>query len=41
MSTQLTNNQILLKECVAQEFSESVGYQDEASFFEFFQPLKY
>lgn len=36
MSTQLTNNQILLKECVAQEFSESVGYQDEASFFEFF-----
>lgn len=36
MSIQLTNNQILLKECVAQEFSESVGYQDEASFFEFF-----
>ena len=33
---QLTNNQILLKECVAQEFSESVGYQDEGSFFEFF-----
>ena len=33
---QLTNNQILLKECVAQEFSESVGYLDEASFFEFF-----
>lgn len=33
---QLTNNQILLKECVAQEFSESVGYQDEASYFEFF-----
>lgn len=36
MRDQLTNNQILLKECVAQEFSESVGYQNEASFFEFF-----
>lgn len=33
---QLTNSQILVKECVAQEFSESAGYQDEAAFFEFF-----
>lgn len=36
MSAQLTNTQILLKECIAKEFSESVGYRDEASFFEFF-----
>lgn len=36
MGTELTNNQILLKQCVADEFSESDSYPDEATFFEFF-----
>lgn len=33
---QMTNNQILIRECVAQEFSEAQNYSDEANFFEFF-----
>lgn len=33
---QLTNSQILIKECVAQSFKESDEYDDEASFFEYF-----
>lgn len=33
---QMTNNQILIKQCVTQEFGESLSYNDEASFFEFF-----
>lgn len=32
----LTNNQILLKECIKQEFEESSGYSDLNNFFEFF-----
>lgn len=36
MPSSLTNNQMLLKTCVSQEFSESSNYSDEASFFEFF-----
>ncbi len=32
----LTNNQILLRECVKQEFEESSGYIDIASYFEHF-----
>lgn len=33
---QLTNSQILIKECVAQSFRDSDEYGDEASFFEYF-----
>ena len=33
---QLTNSQILIKECVAQSFRDSDEYDDEASFFEYF-----
>ena len=36
MVTQLTNNQILLKECFKQEFEESSGYKDLNTFFEHF-----
>lgn len=36
MATQLTNNQILLKECFKQEFEESSGYNDINSYFEHF-----
>ena len=32
----LTNNQILLRECVKQEFEESSGYADIGSYFEHF-----
>lgn len=28
MSQNLTNNQILLKECIKQEFADSAGYKD-------------
>lgn len=31
-----TNNQILLKECISQEFQESSLFSDESSFFEYF-----
>lgn len=33
---QLTNSQILIKECVAQSFRDSDEYDDELSFFEYF-----
>lgn len=33
---QLTNSQILIKECVSQSFRDSDEYDDEASFFEYF-----
>ena len=36
MATQLTNNQILLKECFKQEFEESSGYNDINIYFEHF-----
>ncbi|MFU0524790.1 abortive phage resistance protein [Peptoniphilus lacrimalis] len=36
MATQLTNNQILLKECIKQEFEESSGYNDISTYFEHF-----
>lgn len=36
MTTQLTNNQILLKECFEQEFAESSGYNDTNTYFEHF-----
>lgn len=36
MSKNLTNNQLLLKTCISQEFSDSEIYGDESSFFEFF-----
>lgn len=32
----LTNNQILLRECISQEFNESKGYTDPSTFFEHF-----
>ena len=32
----LTNNQILLRECIKQEYEESTGYADISSFFEHF-----
>lgn len=36
MAKQLTNNQLLLKECIKQEFSEAEGYADENAYFEHF-----
>lgn len=36
MTTQLTNNQILLRECFKQEFEESSGYNDINTYFEHF-----
>ena len=36
MGTQSTNNQILLKECIKQEFEESSGYKDISTYFEHF-----
>lgn len=33
---QLSNNQILIRECVAQEYEESASYENEASYFEYF-----
>ena len=32
----LTNNQILLRECIKQEFDDSTGYADIDTFFEYF-----
>ncbi len=32
----LTNNQVLMKECIQQEFDESATYTDEAAYFEYF-----
>lgn len=36
MSGSLSNTQILLKECVKQEYQESISYTNESSYFEFF-----
>ena len=36
MGTQFTNNQILLEECIKQEFEESSGYKDISTYFEHF-----
>lgn len=36
MAKVYTNNQILLKECISQEFQESSLFSDERSFFEYF-----
>lgn len=33
---QLSNNQILIRECVAQEYEESASYENEASYFDYF-----
>lgn len=33
---QLSNNQILIRECVAQEYEESASYENEAAYFEYF-----
>lgn len=36
MSKNLTNNQLLMRECIKQEFDESQIYADQATFFEYF-----
>ena len=36
MAEQLTNNQVLLKECINQEFAENGGYNSVNDYFEFF-----
>lgn len=36
MAKNLTNNQLLLKECITQDFQENSTYSDIGSFFEFF-----
>lgn len=36
MAKELTNNQLLMKECVRQEFGDSPIYTEESTFFEFF-----
>ena len=36
MTKSLTNNQMLMKECIKQEFDESTAYSDESTFFEYF-----
>lgn len=36
MAKSLTNNQILLKTCIAQEFSDSTTYANESDYFEYF-----
>ena len=36
MTKTLTNNQLLMRECIAQEFNESSTYAEESTFFEFF-----
>lgn len=38
---QLTNSQILIKECVAQSFRDSDEYDDEASFLSTFLHHRY
>lgn len=36
MAKELTNNQLLLRECIRQEFNDSTIYAEESTFFEFF-----
>ena len=36
MPRELTNNQLLLRECIGQEFNESTTYTEESEYFEFF-----
>ena len=36
MAKEVTNNQLLLKECIKQEFSDCPAYTEESAFFEFF-----
>lgn len=36
MAKEYSNNQLLLKECITQEFSEAIGYVDENTYFEHF-----
>lgn len=36
MASQLTNNQLLLKECIKQEYEDAVGYSDANNYFEHF-----
>lgn len=33
---QLSNSQILIKECVAQEYAEAASFENEAAYFEYF-----
>ena len=40
MPTNLTNNQMLLKTCVNQEFAESSTYNNENAYFEFFSAVQ-
>lgn len=40
MTTQLTNSQILIKECIKQEFEDSNGYKDINNYFEHFAALQ-
>ena len=34
MASQLTNNQLLLKECIKQEYEDATGYSDMNNYFE-------
>lgn len=36
MASQLTNNQLLLKECIKQEYEDATGYSDMNNYFEHF-----
>lgn len=36
MASQLTNNQLLLKECIKQEYEDAIGYSDINNYFEHF-----
>ena len=36
MPEQLTNNQVLLKECIKQEFDENGGFENISAYFEYF-----
>ena len=36
MAKNLSNNQLLLKECINQEYAENELYEDASAYFEFF-----
>lgn len=36
MTSKLTNNQLLLKECIMQEYDDAIGYSDVSTYFEHF-----